>query len=261
MVIYIDVLIFLNLITNYCILCATRKFLNLKAKYPKLIFASFLASLFTLTLFLDINSTLLSLLIKIVCITFMCFIAFFKTDIFTYIKCVFTTFVLTVIFSAVSIAYYQIFKPKNMLIINDMPYIHINPISLIIISAIIYLLLLVSKKLLLHNSLNSTAKVKILINNVEYSCIGKIDTGNSVVEPFSGAPVIITESSLFPELSTTGSRIIPYTVLGGNGILYGVKPQKLFIDDKEISKEVYIGIYDGKIDLNFKSIINSNILR
>ena len=142
-----------------------------------------------------------------------------------------------------------------------MLYVHIRPISLIITSAIVYLLLLISKKVLLHNSLNSTAKVKILINNAEYSCIGKIDTGNSVTEPFSGAPVIITEHSLFPDISITGTRIIPYTVLGGNGILYGIKPQKLFIDDKEIAKEVYIGIYDGVIDLNFKSIINSSIIR
>lgn len=261
MVIYIDVLIFLNIITNYCILCATRRFLNLDIKHSKLLLASFTGALFTLTLLLDINSLIFTLLIKIVCISFMCFIAFFKKDIYTYIKCLFTTFVFTVIFSAVSIAYYQIFKPKNMTIINNIMYIHVKPISLILISTIIYILILISKRLLLHNSLNYTVKVKILINNAECSCIGKIDTGNSVVEPFSGAPVIIAERSLFPEVSTSASRIIPYTVLGGSGILYGIKPQKLYIDDVEINKEVYIGIYDGKIDLSFKSIINSNILR
>ena len=261
MIIYVDVLIFLNIIINYCILCATRKFLNLNTKYTKLILASFLASFFTLTLFLKIDSTFISLLIRIVCITFMCFIAFFKKDLFTYIKCVLTTFVFTTVFSAISISYYQIFKPRNMVIINDMPYVHMKPISLIIISALIYILLLISKKLLSHNTFNSTARLKIYINNTEYSCIGKIDTGNSLVEPFSGSPVIIIERSIIPEFPITRSRIIPYTVLGGDGILYGIKPQKVFIDDKEIFKETYIGIYDGKIDLNFKSIINSSILR
>lgn len=261
MVIYIDVLIFLNVITNYCILCITRRFLNLKAKYWRIILASFVASLFTLTIFLNINNTVVSVVIKIVCVTLMCFIAFYKTDIFTYIKCVCATFIFTMIFSAIAISYYQIFKPRNMVIVNDMVYVHIKPISLIIASAVIYILFLFTKKLLSQNTFNSIVRVKILINNKEYTCIGKIDTGNSVVEPFSGSPVIIAEKSLFPDIQTSLTRVIPYAVLGNNGMLYGIKAQKVFIDNKEINKDVYIGIYDGQIDLNFKSIINSNILR
>lgn len=261
MVIYIDVLIFLNVITNYCILCATRRFLNLKTKYSRLILGSFVASLFTLTVFLNINSAVFSILIKIVCVTLMCFISFFRTDFFTYIKIVCTTFVFTIVFSAVAISYYQIFKPRNMVIVNDMVYVHIKPISLIIISAVIYILFLFLKKLLSQNTFNSLVTVKMLLNNKEYTCIGKIDTGNSVVEPFSGSPVIIAEKSLFPDIDAPLTRVIPYSVLGNSGILHGIKAEKIFIDNKEVNKEIYIGIYDGQIDLNFKSIINSNILR
>lgn len=261
MVIYIDVLIFLNVITNYCILCITKRFLNLKAKSIRLILAAFVASLFTLTIFINMNSTILSILIKIVCATLMCFIAFMKIDCFTYIKSLCATFVFTMIFSAFAISYYQIFKPQNMVILNDTIYIHIKPVSLIITSGIVYALFLLSKKLISHNLFNSTVRLKFSVDNTEYSCIAKIDTGNSVVEPFSGSPVIITESSVIKNITYKPERIIPYSVLGNSGILYGIKPQKVFIDDKEISKEIYIGIYDGKIDLNFKSIINSNILR
>lgn len=261
MVIYIDVLIFLNVIINYCILCVTRRFLNLKTKHSRLILASFVASLFTLIVFLDINSAIISTLIKLLCVTLMCFIAFFKTDVFTYIKSVCATFIFTLVFSAIAISYYQIFKPKNMVIVNDMVYVHIKPISMIIISAVIYILFLSAKKLLSQNTFNSLVSVKITIDNKEYTCIGKVDTGNSVVEPFSGSPVIIAEKSIFQNIQPATTRVIPYAVLGNNGILNGIKAQKVYIDNKEVTKEVYIGIFDGEIDLNFKSIINSNILR
>ncbi|WP_416352918.1 sigma-E processing peptidase SpoIIGA [Caldicellulosiruptor acetigenus] len=37
--------------------------------------------------------------------------------------------------------------------------------------------------------------IKFKINDSEYSCVGYVDTGNNLREPFSGKPVVIVEKS------------------------------------------------------------------
>lgn len=261
MVIYIDVLLFTNTIINYCILSLTKKYLHLKSKESRLIISSLIASLFTLTVFLPISSTILSMLIKLLCCLSMCIIAFKFINTATYIKAVCTSFVFTLIFSAVMILFYQLCKPENMAIVNDTVYIHVNPLLLIALSVVVYSIIFLLQRLLHKDFINTLVNINLMIDNKVYSCIGKIDTGSSVVEPFSGCPVIITESSVLGDLSLQKPRIVPYSVLGGEGLLYAVKADKVTIDRKEINKDIYIGIYKGEIDPQIKAIINSQIIR
>lgn len=261
MVIYIDVLIFINIIINYVILSVVQKYLCLKTSQIRLIFGALTGALFTLTIFLDTTGFFINILIKVLCTFFMCFIAFMKTDFYTLFKSISATFIFTIIFTSITILYCEIFKPRNVAIYNDIIYINIKPVTLIILSIIFYSLFLIAHKIFEHNSMNSLVSLQILIDDSVYSCIGKIDTGNNVVEPFSGYPVIVTEKSVLSGYKIKKPRIIPYKVLGNEGFLYGVKATKVFINKKEANKDIYIGIFDGVIDRNFKSIINSNILR
>ena len=261
MVVYIDVLIFINLIINYCILSASQKFLHRNSNQFRIILSSFVGALFSLTIFLPVFNTVLSLLTKLICACLMCIIAFKYVDIRAYIKCICTTFVFSMLFSAFMIVFYQFIKPKNMAIINDMVYIHINPLVLILISVTVYLIIITLQKVLHTNDLNNLVNIKIKLNNFEFSCIGKVDTGNSVVEPFSCAPVIIVDNTITKDYKLITPRIIPYKVLGCDGIIYGEKAQKVIISNKDIDKDVYIGIYNGKISSNFNALINPQILR
>lgn len=261
MVIYIDVLIFINTIINYLLICCVRCFLCLKSAQFKIIISALIGSLFSLAVFFDELNLIFSFILKLLCASVMCFIAFMKTDIYTYVKSILATFIFTIAFTSLVILFCQVLKPKNIAIVNDIFYVHINPLLLIFISFIFYLLFCILKKVLEHNAFDSLVNVRIVISDKEYIYKGKIDTGNSVTEPFSGAPVIITEQSVFGDYIIPKPRIIPFQVLNGNGYVLGVKPQKLYIDDKLISKDVYIGVYNGTINDNFKAIINSKILR
>ncbi len=261
MVVYIDVLIFINVIINYLILCAVRRFLCAKSSQFRIIIAAFIGSLFSLTVFLKDTGVILSFILKLLCATIISFIAFSASDIRLYLKYIVTTFVFTIIFTAFAILYCQIIKPKNVAIVNDIFYVHINPLFLIFISLLFYLAFCICKKTLEHNTFKYLVNVRIITSDKEYVYTGKVDTGNSVTEPFSGAPVIITESSVFDGYSISKPRIIPYQVLGDNGYVFGFKPQKVYIDNKLINKEIYIGLYNGTINNNFKAIINSKIIR
>lgn len=165
------------------------------------------------------------------------------------------------IFCGMMILLYQVVKPKTMAIINDTVYFQIEPLVLIGISVAIYLVILIISRLFQTDISNTMVNLNMTIDDKEYSCIGKIDTGNSLTEPFSGSPVIVAEKSILGDIKGKAARVVPYKALGNTGIVYAVKANKVVIDKKEIPKDIYIGIYDGDIDPNFKAIINHNIVR
>ena len=117
-------------------------------------------------------------------------------------------------------------------------------------------------------------KIKIKINEKEIETIAMIDTGNLAKEPITNTPVIIVESSLLyktlpkeiinnidsilsgeikevPEEYVSRLRCIPFSSLGKqNGMLLGVKADEIMIekdDEKKVSKNVIIGIYDKSL--------------
>lgn len=260
MIVYIDVLLFTNIIINYCILSLTKKYLHIKTTEFKIITSSLVGSTFSLVVFIQSVPDSLSLVFKLVCVSTMCFIAFSARDIKTYIKCVSATFAFTVIFSGGILLIHNYTRTENIAVINDTVYFQIDSIKLILISLGTYILISVVQRITKNDLHNTVVSLKFTVNETEYSCIGKVDTGCSVTEPFSGAPVIIVETSLLKSDVVT-NRLIPYKALGTEGILNGIKADKIFIDKREINKDIYIAIFQGVIDSQFKAIINHNIVR
>ena len=260
MVIYIDVLLFTNILINYCILSLTQKFTNISSKEFRLILSAFLSSFFSLVVLIGDISNFLSLIIKMCCAIFMCLVAFKIRNVSVLIKCVCVNFCISVIFCGTMILVHNFSNSKNLAIINDTVYFQIDPIKLITITVFIYLIIILVQRLLKHDIINTIVNLQITFKDIELKCIGKIDTACSVTEPFSGSPVIIVEKAVLNQNIET-NRIIPYRALGTQGILKGFKADKINIDKKVIDKDVYIGIYDGLIDPQFKAIINHNIVR
>lgn len=259
--IYIDVLIFTNILINYCILCATQKFLYLKQNHFRLIISSLVSSAFSLIALFPTLNNLVTTIFKAIGCTAMCLIAFGYNNIKATIKQICCSFTISMIFCATMILFYQVVKPNNLAILNDTVYIQSNPIALIFISTLIYLIVLTLRRVLSKDITNTLVNLKIYLNDKEYSCLAKIDTACFVVEPFSGSPVIIAEKSMMNNTQVKNLRIVPYKVLGASSIMYAVKADKVIIDKEEIHKEIYIGLYDGHIDEQFKAIINFQIIR
>ncbi len=261
MVIYIDVLLFTNILINYCILSATKKFLHINTKEYRLLLGSLTGALFSLTTFLPSLNFFISLTIKFICSITISLISFGYGNIKVFSKYIVSVFLITNIFAAMMIAFYQIAKPSKMAIINDNIYFQIDSVVLVILSVIIYTIILILQKILSDNYTDTLVNLNVTIDNKEFTCVGKIDTGCTLTEPFSNAPVIIIEKEVLKDVSNKKERIIPYKVLGGSGVIYAVKAQKTIIDKKEVKKEIYIGMFDGVIDPCFKALINHNIIR
>lgn len=120
--------------------------------------------------------------------------------------------------------------------------------------------------------------IKIKINGIELETIAMIDSGNILKEPITGTPVIVVESTLLEEAMPreilnnleniiggdfegvkedikkeylTRLKLIPYSSLGKqNGMLVGIKPEYIEIENEEQIKKienVIIGIYNKSL--------------
>lgn len=259
-VVYVDVLIFVNTLINYCVLQTVIRLAHLKTRLFRVVLASFLSSLSALLVYLPCYSGAIALGIKIAVSALTVLIAFHTSRFREYLKITGLTAVVSVLYCGFFIVIYDLFKPPNMAIINDIVYFEFNPLVMTGLCALIYLILLLIEKIYSKRITSTIVKLEFVYQNQSYRCLAKIDTACDASEPFSGDPVIITDKSVFDASNKDHKRVIPYQTLSGSSLLYAVKCEKLIIDEKEIFKKVYIGSADIA-GTNFQAIINSQIIR
>jgi len=141
----------------------------------------------------------------------------------------------------------------------------------------------IKKQLLCH--------VQIFMDDARVSMEALVDTGHTLREPISQAPVIVAEfeqvkpflpeglRALFYEkkesnltelllgqenLFYTRLRMIPFTSLGrANGMLVGFKPDRVTVqDEKEAKNNVIIGIYNDKLtrDGRYQGLLSAELV-
>ena len=222
--------------------------------------ASFAGSLFSLLIFTDQRSFLFSLLIRCASTAAITVIAFRYHSLTELLKNASAVFITSLLFSGVMIFCYRVFHPPNLLIINDTVYFEFNPVIMIAITAAVYAVLYLFEKLFRQRLRPSAVLLRFQVGQKSYSCAGMIDTGCTLTEPFSDAPVIIVDNSVLTLSDDCDRRIIPYTALNHSSVLFGVKADSVTVGDKTVSKTVYIAVSDLH-NRAFQAIINSDVIR
>ena len=97
-----------------------------------------------------------------------------------------------------------------------------------------------------------------------YTLFGFCDTGNGLTEPFSGLPVCVVKKGVIAELETEPlKRVIPFSSVGGNGMLYGVKAT-VYIEyaHKQMNANTYIAeSTESFSDMQYDIILNPQIFK
>ncbi|MBQ4239122.1 MAG: sigma-E processing peptidase SpoIIGA, partial [Ruminococcus sp.] len=225
MVIYIDVLLFINTIINYAILMTTERLLKRNCRLYRILLGAFAGALFSLFIFVDSDSRLLLFLLRVLSSALLTLITFGWRSKAEYLKAVVCTIFVSVSFCGIFILFYQLFKPPDMIIVNDIVYLQNDPLLLIALTAVIYVIMLLLYKLFSERIKSTVVPLQFTVLQKTYSCIGKIDTGCNLKEPFSSAPVIIADPSVFTVEPDQPLRIIPYTAIGGSSFLKGVQAE------------------------------------
>ncbi len=278
--IYLDILICLNIFINYFLLLAVVKFNKGNTRKRRLILGAIIGSLTSLIIMLPPLTSFMNFIIKLIIALFIVLVTFgFKTA-KTYIKNVLLFYLVTFLFCGVMIGYWFIFTPSGMVINNSTVYFNISPSVIIVSTLISYLIVwLINKYVSIKMPKKVFCKLKIINEDKTCELNAKIDTGNSLKEPFSLSPVIVIQKEdiesiipfdIFSFLNENskddikalkGIRFIPFKTVNSNGLMPAFKPDKLFIDDKECLKETYIAISQNKnFTENYKALINIECL-
>ncbi|MBQ7809906.1 MAG: sigma-E processing peptidase SpoIIGA [Clostridia bacterium] len=260
--IYVDTLLCVNMFIDYIMLYSVRKILRINSKAVLLLPASILAAVSTLGVFLPFYTKLFSVIYRVVSGTLTILVAFGLTSLKKFLIRLVTYIGISISFSGFIVLIWLMLKPKGVAVYNDAVYFDISPVMLILCTLIAFISLSVLEKLKTkHNPKIKIHKVTVFYENTECTFNSMVDTGCNLKEPFSGLPVIIAEKELIDEneIKAEKLRLVPYRTLSGDGLLKAFKPEKTLIDGREVKDGCYIGISNGRLTNEIKSLMGSEI--
>ena len=280
MTIYIDIIVVENLIMNYIILYATGLISKSKISHLRIFLASAIGAIYAIMGYISKLSIYSNMLVKIILSIIIVFVAFYPQNIKKLCKQLVLFYLTTFTFGGVATYLIYVLKPQNIVIKNGM-YVGTYVLKVIFIGAIVGTIILIIAFKFAKNKITKKdmiCKVKIKMNGKEVELDTMVDTGNMLKEPLTGNPVVVVEKTslydLIPKeiLNNTESilggdfekipedikneyisrlKIIPFSSLGKqNGMLIGIKPEKLEVINEQSEEEkdnAIIGIYDKSL--------------
>ena len=265
---------------NAIILYASAIILKIKPKTIRVILASAIGSIYAIITYVTELPIYTSIISKAVLSIVMVYVGFNPQSIKKLFKQVFIFYLTSFVFGGVALYLIYVIKPQNALIRNGM-FVGDYVLKVIFLGAIVAFVIIKIAIKIIKTKINSKdmyCNIKIKINEQMVSTKAMIDTGNLAKEPITNTPVVIVESSLLydilpkeilnnldmilgGDLSKIPEKIqsqymsklrcIPFSSLGKqNGMLLGIKADEIEVEreeDKKITKNVIIGIYDKSL--------------
>lgn len=265
---------------NAIIIYASAIILKIKLKTIRVILASGIGSIYAITTYVTELHIYTSIISKVILSIIMVYVGFNSQSLKKLLKQVFIFYLTSFVFGGVALYLIYVIKPQNALIRNGM-FVGDYVLKVIFLGAIVAFIIIKIAIKIIKTKINSKdmyCNIRIKISGQIVSTKAMIDTGNLAKEPITNTPVVIVESSLLydilpkeilnnldmilgGELSKIPEKIqsqymsklrcIPFSSLGKqNGMLLGIKADEIEVEreeDKKITKNVIIGIYDKSL--------------
>ncbi len=277
--IYVDVLIGVNIIINYFILKAVTKFTKIIPKTYRIILGSLFGAVSALIIILPPLPFFINWCIKLIISFIIILITFGYHNTALFFKNTILFYGISFCFCGLMLFVWFIFMPKGLYIKNSIVYFNLSPIVMIFTTLIAYFVIQIIMKIM-AKSVSETrfCKVKIISNGNSCEFYGKTDTGNTLYEPFSHAPVIVVNEkavksiienefqklldSEYDNLDISRKyRLIPFHSVGGKGLLPSFLPDKIYINNHVCQQKIYIAVCkDTIVGTSVEAMINPEII-
>lgn len=284
MVIYLDVLILINLYVTYFQILAVAAFTHRKTVWYRKLSAAGIGAVASLSIFIPQEMVLTLTLLKIFLCALMAFVAFGYTGFRAYAVSVLFLMLVSFVFSGLMLCVWLFAAPMKMLFINGTVYFGIDTMTIILSTCAAYGVVRIIRYILDKNG-KTDGKYTVIIKNNGRECrlSALADSGNGMVDCFSGLPVIVCRRDMCADVSPPaidmiennsdiseigtqmikGVRIMPFSTVGKGGLICMFKAESVVIDD-ETNEEKYpvnalIGIVIGGRQ-EYEAIFNPKIL-
>lgn len=278
--IYIDVLLCVDLIINYLLLSAAAFCTHSEVTIKRLMLGAGVGALCSLTILLPELPFIASAALKAAVGAATVSAAFAPRSRRELLRLYAVFLTATFFFGGAIFAAWYLFTPKNVMLRNGVVYLGISPVMLITLSAVCYGIFRLFHIVTGTYKVEDTVCMLTLKNGTQSIRVpAKIDTGNDLHEPFSQCPVVVigrkTAEAIVPaelaeyETVTTlkyrteisGVRFVPFTSVGGSGILPCFRASETFINDLPCQKRVYIALCsDERILGGFKALVPNELI-
>lgn len=284
MVIYLDVLILINLYVTYFQILAVSVFTHRKSVWYRKLSAAGIGAVASLSIFIPQEMVLTLTLLKIFLCALIAFVAFGYTGFRAYAVSVLFLMLVSFVFSGLVLCVWLFAAPMKMLFINGTVYFGVDTMTIILSTCAAYGVVRIIRYILDKNG-KTDGKYTVIIKNNGRECrlSALADSGNGMVDCFSGLPVIVCRRDMCADVSPPaiemiennsdiseigtqmikGVRIMPFSTVGKGGLICMFKAESVVIDD-ETNEEKYpvnalIGIVIGGRQ-EYEAIFNPKIL-
>lgn len=259
MIVYGDILLALNWWLDFLLLLGVRRTMGGGARPWRLALGALVGACSCFTLFLPPLAVWWSLLIKLISALLMVLIAFRWQGWRQLTRRVFLLFALSAGLAGLCGALYFYVAPADFYVANGVVYYAFSPLLLVLLSVVCYGLLWLSEHLMRRRApAQRVFRVTLEMgdNKVTFPCL--YDSGNHLMEPFSGFPVLVVERDVAEQIVTVpsdpedlpvgqGWRLIPYDTLKGGGLLPAFTPLRVKIhtrQEERVVRECYVAVCD-----------------
>ena len=284
MVIYLDVLILINLYVTYFQILAVSAFTHRKSVWYRKLSAAGIGAVASLSIFIPQEMVLTLTLLTIFLCALIAFVAFGYTGFRAYAVSVLFLMLVSFVFSGLMLCVWLFAAPMKMLFINGTVYFGVDTMTIILSTCAAYGVVRIIRYILDKNG-KTDGKYTVIIKNNGRECrlSALADSGNGMVDCFSGLPVIVCRRDMCADVSPPaidmiennsdiseigtqmikGVRIMPFSTVGKGGLICMFKAESVVIDD-ETNEEKYpvnalIGIVIGGRQ-EYEAIFNPKIL-
>ncbi len=267
MTVYADVLVVVNLFVNYALLLCSSLILKNRISNYRLLAGAVIGSVYGLVIFLPEIPIYFELPMRIAVSAAIVLASFGYRNIRRFLRCFFTFFAVTFAFGGIMLVIWVTVAPVGMIYNNGTVYFDID-LSVLAISTVacFAIVSLISRLIERKAPMNSVYTLNVTNGERMISGVALCDTGNSLVESFSGYPVIVGEYDtligIMPQSvmdyyenpsdcsDASNLRLIVCKTISDVGVLPAFRPKNVevvSINRRIKTDEVYIAVTKNRL--------------
>ncbi len=275
--VYLDVLLCVNFMMDGLMLLSVARIMTLPLKRRRLAAGALVGAVGSLVVLLPPMPIAGSVMIGLAEALLITAAAFLPLPWRRFGRAALLLFAVSFLYGGCMTALLSLGTPKNLMVKNGTVYIGISPLLLVLLTLLCYggmrLLLRLTGK---EARERLQCRVQIWTGGHMTEVSGFSDTGNTLHEPFSGECVIVVRQDLFqnnPDLQpliqgkgipAVRIRMIPYSSVGGSGVLPAFRPDRIVLvtADRSVRVSAYLALGSEKNFLHgCDAIVPAELLR
>lgn len=268
--IYIDVLIVLNVYVNYFLLRITAGISHLPLKAARCAAASFYGSLFSLLILFPTIPAVILTAIKSLAAVSIVFFAFGSGGIKRLMKSTAIFFAVNFSLAGAVYAVYSWLKPTSLHFNNTYFYIDFSIAVLLITTAVLYIAVKIAMMISGAGAGEGNYSVTVKYRGKTLLMGGLADTGNALIDYFSGLAVIICDERRAAEIVGVGDilenlpkgfRLIPCSTVSDSGLIPIFRPDEVMIRNIDNGEEKKVDAMIGFGRSGGEAVFNPKLLK